>query len=172
MARDPATMLTEAVRALLLRDLRALQRELDAYPDDEHLWKLAPGIANSAGTLALHIAGNLRHFLGAVLGGSGYVRDRDAEFSRRDLDRDELRREIEAAMRTVETTLSTLTREQLDASYPVPLAGRRVRTSDFLVHLVSHLDYHLGQIDYHRRLLTSGGTVETISPAGLPAVED
>jgi uncharacterized damage-inducible protein DinB len=165
-------MLTASVRALLLRDLRGLRRELEAYPDDASVWALAPGISNAAGTLVLHVVGNLRHFLGAVLGRSGYVRDRDAEFSRRDVTRGELERELEAAIRTVESVLPALTEEDLARTYPVPVGGRQVRTADFLVHLVAHLDYHLGQVDYHRRMTTGGAAIDTVSPAELPAARE
>jgi uncharacterized damage-inducible protein DinB len=172
MTAESGTMLAAAVRALLLRDLRGLRRELDAYPDDASVWTLAPGISNATGTLVLHVVGNLRHFLGAVLGSSGYVRDRDAEFSRRDVTRIELERELEAAIRTVESVLPSLTEEELARIYPVQVGGRHVRTSDFLVHLVAHLDYHLGQVDYHRRLITGGAAIDTVSLAELPSARE
>lgn len=147
-------ILRNAIRGILIRDLEGLQRQVSLYPDDESLWKVAPGIANSAGTLVLHLAGNLRHFCGAVLGGTGYERNRDAEFSTRGLSRAELESEARATIDDVEAALNTITADQLEAVYPVPLREMRVRTADFLVHLAVHLGYHLGQIDYHRRLLT------------------
>ena len=137
---------------VMVRELRALQRELQAYPDDETPWRLAPGITNSAGTLALHLTGNLRHFVGAVLGGSGYVRDRDAEFARRGVPRAELVAGIELAIAEVESAIRAHDDARLGAAYPVPVGGRQVTTSQFLVHLVAHLGYHLGQVDYHRRM--------------------
>ncbi|MCR4340040.1 MAG: DinB family protein [Gemmatimonadaceae bacterium] len=156
-------------RILLARDLRALAREVDAYPNDELVWRTAPGIANSGGTLVLHLLGNLQHFIGAVLGGTGYVRDREAEFATRDLTRAELRRRIDAAAEAVDATLARLAPEQWEAEYPVPIAGRKVGTADFLVHLVAHLAYHLGQIDYHRRtLVPDAGTVDAMSIGDLP----
>jgi len=147
-------ILRDAVLGILIRDLEGLQRQVSLYPDDESLWQVAPGIANSAGTLVLHLAGNLRHFCGAVLGGTGYERNRDAEFSSRGLSRAELESEVRATIGDVEAALTTITADQLEAVYPVPLSDMRVRTADFLVHLAVHLGYHLGQIDYHRRLLT------------------
>lgn len=157
------------VRILLARDLRALAREVDAYPNDELVWRTVPGISNSAGTLVLHVAGNLEHFIGAVLGRTGYVRDRDAEFSTRDLTRAELRGRIEAATKSVDATLAQLAPEQCEAEYPVPIGGRKVGTAAFLVHLATHLAYHLGQIDYHRRMLVpNAGTVDAMSIGKLP----
>jgi len=125
-----------------------------AYPDEESLWLDAPGIANPGGTLALHLAGNLLHYVGALLGGSGYERDRDAEFSRRDVPRKEILDRIDDARRAVESVLPGLDREGLRRPFPQPperMAG--IETGAFLLHLVSHTGYHLGQIDYHRRIL-------------------
>ncbi|MGI8617695.1 MAG: DinB family protein [Gemmatimonadaceae bacterium] len=149
---------------MLARDLRALGREVDAYPSDDLLWHAVPGISNSAGTLVLHLVGNLQHFIGAVLGQSGYVRDRDAEFATRDLTRAELRSRIEAAAESVDTTLARVTDELCDSKYPVPVGGRELGTGEFLMHLVAHLAYHLGQVDYHRRMLVpDAGTVDAVS---------
>lgn len=159
----------ETIRHVLARDLRALAREVDAYPDEHALWRTAPGTMNSSGTLALHIAGNLEHFIGAVLGGTGYVRDREAEFSTRDLTRAEVRGRIEAAAKSVNATLAQLESAQWEAVYPVPVGGRSIGTGVFLVHLATHLAYHLGQIDYHRRMLvTDAGAVDAISIGELP----
>jgi uncharacterized damage-inducible protein DinB len=143
-----------SLRGILARDLRALRRELEAYPDERDIWRVAPGITNSAGTLALHLAGNLQSFIGAVLGGSGYVRDREAEFARRDVPRAELLREIDAARAAVAQGLERLSEPDLARPYPQPLGAHTVTTGDFLIHLAVHLTYHLGQVDYHRRLLT------------------
>ena len=144
----------DALRVVLLRELRALDREIAAYPDDQSVWKTPPGISNSAGTLVLHLAGNLRHFIGAALGESGYVRNRDAEFSTQGLSREELRAHVSATITDLELALDRITAAQLEAPYPLLIQDRRVRAADFLVHLSVHLGYHLGQIDYHRRLLT------------------
>lgn len=145
-------MTLPSIAAILDRDLRALKREVEAYPDERDLWAQVPGISNVAGTLALHLAGNLQYYVGAVLGGSGYVRDRPAEFARRDVPRSELLREIEAARSTVARALvGTIDPE---AEFPESIAGKRVRTGDYLVHLATHFAYHLGQLDYHRRIVT------------------
>jgi hypothetical protein len=156
------------IAGVLVRDLNGVRRELDAYPSESAIWKLAPGIANSAGTLALHIAGNLQHFIGVVLGGESYRRDRDAEFSRRDVSRTELLAQIEAAVVAVERGLTQVNEAALRAEFPERIAGHTVTTGEWLVHLVAHLSYHLGQIDYHRRLVTGRGeTVGTIAVTEL-----
>lgn len=164
-------LLRNAVRMTMVRDLRSLEREIDAYPDDESLWLTPPGITNSAGNLALHLAGNLRHFVGATLGKTGYVRNRDAEFGNRGLSREKLREEVRAAVYEVDTTLANLDDAALESVFPLPVgqSQKRVLTSDFLVHLAVHFTYHLGQIDYHRRLLTSGASpVDTVSMNDVP----
>lgn len=147
------------IARVLLRDLDSLSDQLNAYTDEAEIWQPLPGIANSAGTLALHIAGNIQHFIGAQLGETGYVRDREAEFGTRDLSRGELLEQVEAARTAVETGFSQLGTGALDSSYPIELAGTRAATGQFLVHLVAHLAYHLGQLDYHRRCVTGSGAV-------------
>lgn len=153
-------MLIPTIRTVLLRDLDGLRRELEAYPDDAAVWAMPPGIANSAGTLALHLAGNLQHFLGARLGGTGYLRDRPGEFSRRDLPRGDLLADVDRARAAVDSTLSALDPAALDVMHPDSFTdGRRVTVGVLLVHLATHLAYHLGQIDYHRRTVTGQGAV-------------
>jgi hypothetical protein len=144
--------------ALYLRDLDRLRDGVAAYPSDEALWLRSGAIPNAGGTLALHLAGNLRHFLGAILGGDGYVRDREREFGDREVGRADLLAEIAAARAAVERVLPGLERAALDAPWagPGPL-GEGATTWDMLVHLYGHLGYHLGQLDYHRRMLAPGG---------------
>jgi uncharacterized damage-inducible protein DinB len=145
------------VAAILDRDLRGLRRELEAYPDDRAIWAVFPGLPNAAGTLTLHICGNLQHYVGAMLGGTGYRRDRPAEFARRDVPRPELLREIERARAAVRSTLERLDAAELDREYPEPFSGVCIRTGELLVHLCAHLTYHLGQLDVHRRIATGNG---------------
>ncbi len=158
----------EYVRGVMLRDLAALRRELAAYADERDLWTVPPGTENSAGTLALHLAGNLQHFVGAVLGGTGYVRNREAEFSRRDVPRADLYREIDAASAAVDHALGSLAPEAAAAEFPESAGRQRVNTTDLLIHLATHLTYHLGQVDYHRRIVTGdGSTVNAVAITGL-----
>src|SRR6267378_2473772 len=147
-------MLTTWIAAIMSRDLRALRREIEAYADERDLWRVAPGISNCGGTLALHLAGNIQFFLGTVLGATGYVRDRDAEFGRRDVPRAELLREIDAALAAVAQTMDLLRDQDLAKPYPQAVGGVKLATGDLLLHLPAHFTYHLGQVDYHRRLLT------------------
>jgi hypothetical protein len=151
-------MMRAAVGSILDRDLNALRREIEAYSDEADLWRTVPGIINPAGTLVLHLAGNLQHFIGAQLGGTHYVRDRAAEFARRDVPRTELLREIEAARAAVKVGLATLSPAQLVGEFPEPVAGMRLATGEYLVHLATHVAYHLGQVDFHRRVLTGSAT--------------
>lgn len=143
-----------AVSAIILRDLRAVRRQVSAYGTDDQLWQPVPGMANTAGTLALHLAGNLQHFIGARLGNTGYVRDRDGEFARRNVPRAVILDEIAAAERAVGDTLGRLGEDAMGREFPEPISGMRVPTGEYLVHLAVHLAYHLGQIDVHRRVVT------------------
>ncbi len=145
------------IRRLLARELASFSRELELFPDESLIWTVVPGISNSAGTLALHVCGNLQHFLGAVLGGSGYVRDRDLEFSARGVSRAALLAEIRKTAQVVETVLSRLPEATLTTAYPAVPGGSEVPTGLFLLHLCTHLAHHLGQAGYLRRALTGDG---------------
>jgi hypothetical protein len=155
---------------LFNRELVSLRDELLAYPDERAIWALPQGLPNSAGTLALHLAGNLRWFVGAQFGASGYVRDRELEFSARDVPREKLIALIETTADEVTRALASLDPAQLDAVYPLELGGIRVTTSRWLSHLASHLAYHLGQVDYHRRIVT--GSSVSVGTLPLPALAD
>lgn len=144
-------MIRDDLRRIFSRELRGLRGQIEFYADDASPWILPSGTSNSTGTLCLHLCGNLQHFVGAILGGTGYVRDREAEFSRRDLSRAELVAEIDATLSAVETGLAALDDDSLAADYPLQLGEATLTTRTFLLHLLAHLGYHLGQIDIHRR---------------------
>jgi uncharacterized damage-inducible protein DinB len=150
-------MQTADLKTIMARELRALAREVQAYPDDASVWRTFPGITNSAGTLVLHLAGNIQYYIGTKLGGGGYVRDRQAEFARRDVPRRELLAEIDRAIAALEGTLSRVNDQTLAADFPEPVGGKTLRTGEFLLHLATHLGWHLGQLDYHRRMVTGDG---------------
>jgi hypothetical protein len=163
----PAAQLI-SVAGILERDLATLRREVEGYPDERDLWREVPGIANVGGTLALHLAGNLQHYFGARLANSGYVRDRPAEFARRNVPRSELVREIEAARAAVKAACAAVKPTQLEDEFPEAIGGSRLQTADYLVHLAVHFAYHLGQLDYHRRVVTGvNSSVGAVRPAEL-----
>ncbi|OUR90774.1 DinB superfamily protein [Flavobacteriales bacterium 34_180_T64] len=146
-------MLTDTLIKLFSRDLKKLKTEVELYKYEENLWKLDQGISNCAGNLCLHIVGNLNAFIGAGLGDSGYVRQRDLEFSLKNVPRTKLLSQIDDVIVVVESTLKRLTNEDLQKEYKRRVFEDTMTTEFFLVHLVAHLTYHLGQINYHRRLL-------------------
>ena len=145
-------MITETLISIYKRDLDKLKTEIDQYESDEKLWLVATGITNSGGNLALHLVGNLKHFIGAVLGGTGYVRDRDAEFNSKSVSRAQLIAAVDETTEIVSTTLAKLTGDELAATYPIDVFGQPMMTEYFIIHLATHFNYHLGQINYHRRL--------------------
>jgi uncharacterized damage-inducible protein DinB len=162
--------LLASLPAIFDRDLSALRREVEAYPENRDLWAPIPGIANVAGTLVLHLAGNVQHYIGSVLGGTGYVRDRPAEFARRDVPRSELLQEIERARTAVSKAFAG--RIDLQGEFPEMIEGKRVRTGDYLVHLATHFTYHLGQLDYHRRVVTGQERgVDAVRPIELSSAQ-
>ncbi len=147
------------LKRVIVRDLEGLRDQLHAYPEPSMMWIAPPGVTNSSGTLALHMVGNLQHFIGALLGGTGYERDRPGEFGDRDVPLSELDSRIDAAIVAVSETLDGLTEADISAVFPFKFGELEIETGQFLVHLTAHLSYHLGQIDYHRRLTTGENTV-------------
>ncbi|GAB2871410.1 DinB family protein [Hymenobacter ruber] len=147
------TMLLDTLRQLFTRDLDRLQQEIELYNDEHRIWHVEQSVANSAGNLCLHLVGNLTTYISAELGGVAYTRDRDREFSQKGLPRTELIRQIEKTRAEVDQALSRLPASALAAEYPLQVFEARTTTEYFLIHLATHLAYHLGQINYHRRLL-------------------
>ena len=148
-------MLQEILIELYERDLNKLKTEIEQFGDEADLWKTSGAITNSAGNLCQHLVGNLQHFIGAILGDSGYVRDRDSEFAGRNSSKEELLKEIDTTLAVVTQTLSRLGDEDFAKTYPIEVFGEPITTGFFLTHLTTHFNYHLGQINYHRRLLAS-----------------
>ncbi len=149
----------EELAALFRRDLTRLVQELAAFPDDATLWKTLPGIANSAGNLTLHLEGNLREFIGRQLGGVAYQRQRPLEFSDSGFTAAELSSRIEAVRDLVPAIIAALSPEQCAATFPENVYGMPLSTGQFVLSLYGHLSYHLGQIDYLRRILSAGSAV-------------
>ncbi len=145
--------MNESLIKLFTRDLNALKKEINSYTNEEQLWLLDKEINNSAGNLCLHLIGNLNHFIGATLGKSGYIRKRDLEFSLKNISTSEMTKQIDDLIILIETVISNLSETDLKANYPLEVFGHEMTTQFFLIHLTTHLSYHLGQINYHRRLL-------------------
>ncbi len=145
--------MTDSLNEIIQRDLSKLIKEVNSYQDEAALWLTAPSISNSAGSLTLHICGNLQHFIGAVLGNTEYIRQRDQEFERKNIPISVLINDIQTTSEAVKDTLDKLSTEQLQATYPINAFKKEMTTEYFLLHLSSHLSYHLGQVNYHRRLL-------------------
>lgn len=145
--------------ALYRRDLLKLLREIQAYPDDGALWRVVPGVINSAGTLVLHLEGNLRDFIGRQLGGVAYTRQRALEFTLTGLRKGELEARVEELGRVIPATIESLTPEGMKALYPMDVLGVPLATEVFLIHLYGHLNWHLGQMDVLRRALTGDGAI-------------
>ena len=141
-------MLKEVLLELYERDLNMLKTEIAQYENEANLWEKPGNVPNSAGNLCLHLNGNLQHFFGAVLGGTGYVRDRDAEFSSTGVSRDKMLSDIDTTLDAVKSTLARLEDEDFAATYPIEVFGGPIKTGFFLTHLATHLDWHLGQINF------------------------
>jgi uncharacterized damage-inducible protein DinB len=143
----------QTLKSLFNRDLLRLKREIELYQDEANLWITDRGITNPAGNLCLHLVGNLNTYIGAVLGHTNYIRHRELEFSLRNIPRSELLQKVEETIQVVRDALDQVREEQLQEQYPLLVFDEKTSTEYFLIHLTTHLTYHLGQINYHRRLL-------------------
>ena len=146
-------MLTETLKSLFNRDLNNLKVEIESYQDQNQIWAIEKNISNSAGNLCLHLIGNINTYIGTELGKTGYIRNRPLEFSLKDVPGSELISKIDDTILVVNDTLDSLTEADLKAIYPQIVFEKEMTTEFFLVHLATHLAYHLGQINYHRRLI-------------------
>ena len=146
-------MVIDTLQKLFKRDLEKLKLEISLYRDEKNLWVIDKNILNSAGNLCLHLVGNLNTYIGAEIGKTGYIRNRDLEFSQKNVPQQQLIKMVEDTIIVVEDGLSKLNGEDLEREYPLLVFKEKTSTGFFLIHLAVHLDYHLGQINYHRRLL-------------------
>lgn len=140
---------------LFERDLDRLYKEINAYAQEEDLWVIKEEIFNSAGTLCLHLCGNLKAFVGKEMGGFPYERDRENEFAARNVSRVEMLNEIREVKILVSNSLDSMSEDKLEESFPLQLFNKEMTYGYFIVHLYGHFNYHLGQINYHRRLLAN-----------------
>jgi hypothetical protein len=146
-------MLIETIKMLFTRDLDRLKSEITLYQNENNIWKIQEGITNSGGNLCLHLLGNLNTYIGAEFGKTGYVRNRPLEFSLKDISRAELLSKIEETTVVVYNALNAIKEEDLKMEYPLLVLKDKTSIEFLLIHLTTHLAYHLGQINYHRRLL-------------------
>ncbi|MFH6966658.1 DUF1572 family protein [Flavobacterium sp. FlaQc-28] len=146
-------MLAETLKSLFNRDLNKLKVEIESYQNENQLWAIDKNISNSGGNLCLHLIGNINTYIGSEIGKTGYIRNRPLEFSLKDIPKSELIGKIEETIIVVNNTLDLLSEEDLNAIYPQIVFEKEMTTGFFFVHLSTHLAYHLGQINYHRRLL-------------------
>ena len=145
-------MLT-VITSLFEKDINKLIEEIGLFKNEEDIWKIKDGISNSAGNLSLHLIGNLNHFIGATLGNSGYVRERDKEFSEKNIPRTQLIEALNSTVSVIKQTLAALPEEDLKKDFPVAINQKIISTEYMLVYLLNHFNYHLGQVNYLRRLI-------------------
>lgn len=146
-------MVIESLKILFNRDLNKLKFEIESYEFEKQIWVIDKNISNSAGNLCLHLIGNLNTYIAAEIGKTGYVRNRPLEFSLKDIPKSELISKIESTIDVINKSLDSLTEKDLEQIYPQIVFEKEMTTGFFLIHLSAHLAYHLGQINYHRRLL-------------------
>ncbi|RDI54959.1 DUF1572 family protein [Flavobacterium glaciei] len=146
-------MLIDSLKTLFNRDLHKLKTEIESYQNESNIWKTPEGITNSAGNLCLHLIGNSNTYIGAEFGKTGYVRNRALEFSLKNIPRTDLVSKIEETIFIVNTALDNISEKDLKMEFPILVFEKKTSTEFMLIHLTTHLAYHLGQINYHRRLI-------------------
>lgn len=144
------------IKALYLTQLDALREEISLYKNENDLWVLTGEIKNTPGNLCLHICGNLNYFIGALIGNTGYVRDREKEFSDKNTGRESLYKNIDDTKNMIINVFDNLGNYDFTKIYPDNKFGENPTYAFVFARLVSHLSYHLGQINYHRRILEHG----------------
>lgn len=142
----------EQIQFFYKRDLEKLKTEINLYNNENNLWIIDKNISNSAGNLCLHLIGNLNHFVGAILGKTDYIRNRDLEFLQKNIPREDLILSIDEVAAIIDKTLEKMTNENLNDDYPEMKFDEIKSIEYLLLHLQHHLNYHLGQINYHRRI--------------------
>ncbi|KQC02530.1 DUF1572 family protein [Pedobacter sp. Hv1] len=146
-------MLAEALKSIFVRDLQKLKQEIASYKNEEVMWLIEESISNSAGNLCLHLIGNLNAYIGVGLAKTAYIRNRELEFSLKNIPRATLIERIKETIIVVENGLDNLSDEQMKGNFPIVIWEKESGMMFTLIHLTTHLNYHLGQINYHRRLL-------------------
>jgi Protein of unknown function (DUF1572) len=147
-------MFNEWMTEIMENDLNKLKTEINLYKDETDLWKVKGEILNSAGNLCMHLLGNLNHFIGHIIGNTDYTRKRDLEFSDKNVSRSKLNEMIDSTIKVIKQSLPELKDSDIDKDFPVQIGGKTRKSGYLVIYLSDHFNYHLGQINYHRRLIT------------------
>ena len=146
-------MLNNLLAEFYEKDLSKLLEEVNLFQNEDNLWKTTGSVKNSCGNLVLHIVGGLNHFVGATLAHNGYVRNRNQEFAQKGVTRKELIEQLEKVIPLVSDTIKSLTQREMESDFPIFFDKPNASTAYVLTRLLAHLDYHLGQVNYLRRIL-------------------
>jgi hypothetical protein len=144
----------EKYKEMFVKYLNQLKDEVKAYPDDGSLWKLSGDIKNTPGNLCLHVCGNLKHNIGTIIGKTGYVRNRDAEFSRKNVPKNKLLNEVDSTIDMISPVIDKLTDDDMKKELPSDTFSQGGSIGLIILRVAAHMGYHLGQINYHRRLIS------------------
>lgn len=146
-------MITTILIDLYCKELDKLKDEINAYENDELVWKLTDQVQVTGGNICLYLAGNLQHYIGNMIGDSGYIRNKEAELKAKNVSRERLMEEIENTRQIVVDTLEQVSKAELLKVFPTKDFEESVTTEFYLVHLLNNFCFHLGQINFHRKLV-------------------
>ncbi len=146
-------MTNDEIASLYERDIHKLIEEINSFKNEENLWVTCGTIKNSSGNIALHIIGGLNYLIGAILSHTGYIRNRDQEFTIKGVEKQLIIKQLHELADTVNKALIQLTQEQIESPFPIFFDKENASNHYVLMQLLLHLNYHLGQINYLRRSL-------------------
>jgi hypothetical protein len=135
------------------RMIHAQIHELTAALSSEQLWVRPYDYGNSIGNLILHLTGNLNYYIGARIGGSGYVRHRDLEFSDSGQTKDALLKNFDQAIEIVLATLAKQSNDDWSAPFSAETLPECKTRFAAIVSCAGHAYHHVGQIIYLQREL-------------------
>jgi hypothetical protein len=129
--------------------------ELVSPLSSEQVWQRPFPYGNSIGNLILHLTGNLNYYIGAQIAGTGYIRQRDLEFSDGGKPKGELLKLFDDA---IQITVATI-EKQSDHDWSTPYYAERADGSTRFAQVLAcagHAYHHVGQIIYLQRELLRG----------------
>lgn len=138
---------------LFQRDIDKLIEEINLFKKEKNIWKIKGTVKNTAGNLTLHLLGNLNHFIGRTLGHTDYIRRREDEFSIKGIPREKLVTDLILLKETIKNSLEKISIEDMKKEFPLKIKEEVLTVELMLIFLLNHFNYHLGQVNYLRRLI-------------------
>jgi uncharacterized damage-inducible protein DinB len=152
------SQLTKVIVAAFAQECRTRAADLHKWVDpltEEQFWRKPFNFGNSVGHLVLHLTGNLSYYIGAQVAKTGYIRDRDLEFTEsRRPSKSQVLRKFDDTIAMVIATIETQSEADWTAAYAAEREPEAQDRFTIFLRCASHLYHHVGQINYLSRELT------------------